>query len=360
MAEKNVWFVMSDSGGTNNVLPVALKMRELWGSECKVKIIADENGKASEIISKYNSQFLRATSPAYCLGMLGQPDLIVTSMCSGNSLGRKLVAEFKGKCATVAIPDSPWGRYEKEWNDPKYYPDYLIVNDQVCKDNALKIWTDYDPEYIKIFGWPYLDQYLNYDIRSARKSVMELCANRLPIVTFLGQLDGTSKVLREVILALNAIGIPVNFIPRLHPRCSDLEKAECVRILQEFKSGSLIMDSSELDTSTIIAGSNVVLSVYSLSLIEAAALKKQGISVITESGYEMFQADLGNVLKPCFGEVGYSHEVHNLAELTMAIQKGIKNDLYAEIPHLNKRVITVDGKNSEWVANFIAHGILGI
>lgn len=358
MAEKNVWFVMKDPGGTNNVLPVALYMRKFWGEYCKIHIIADQNGKANEVISKYVPQFLEALSPGYCYDILGSPDLIITSMCSGENLGRSLITEFRDKCTTVAMPDSPWGRYQKEWSDLRYRPGYLIVNDQICKDNALKIWTDYDLDYIKIFGWPYLDQYFDYDVKSARRSVREFCGSYFPVVTFIGQLDGTSKVLREVILALNALNPRASFICRLHPRCSDAEKEECSKVLQEFKGDKLIVDSSEFDTSTVIAGSTVVVSVYSLSIIEAAALRTPAISVITESGYSMFASDLGNKLKPCFYDMGCCLEVYNLAELTVAIQQGIAHELSSRIACLKEQALIIDGKNAERVANFLAHDIL--
>lgn len=361
MAKKEVWFVMKDAGGTNNVLPVALCMRKLWGEHCRISIIADQNGKANEFISKYHVQFLQALSPGYCSEILGSPDLIITSMCSGESLGRNLVNEFRGKCPTVAMPDSPWGRYQEEWRDQQYWPDWLIVNDEVCMDNVVKIWTEFPQDRIKLLGWPYLDRYYKYDLFEASGTVERFCgAAELPVVTFIGQLEGTSKVLEEVIIALNAIDEDIYFIPRFHPRCTQVEKNAYKWVLEKFHGGQLILDSSGLDTSTLIAGSDIVVSVYSLSLIEAAALRRQGISVVTEVGYQMFRADLGDWLRPCFGEAGYSCEVHNLAELTIALQKGIKQELYTELRPLQEEALIIDGKNAERVASFLAHDILNI
>lgn len=365
MVKKEVWFVMKDPGGTNNVLPVALFMRKKWGELCDIRVIADQSGKAEEIIRKAEvGDYLNAYSMVD-LQHLPRPEIVVTSMCSGESLGRSLVADFglERKTFTIAMPDSPWGRYEKEWNDPQYYPTWLLVNDPSCSMNLQNIWRLYDAEKIKIFPWPFLDKYWKFDSSDAFGTVDEFCGyDRKSVISFLGQLDGTSEVLRETVMALNAINMPVNFVVRLHLRCSDREKEVCKKILKEFSSGRSIYTESPLDiaTSTLIAGSDTVVSVYSLSLIEAAALRKQTISVITEAGYKMFRDDIGEKMIPDFGNAGYAYEVHNLAEFTIALQKAINGKLRRELLPKQKAALTVDGKNAERVANFIAHNILGI
>ncbi|PIU01740.1 hypothetical protein COT68_01595 [bacterium (Candidatus Torokbacteria) CG09_land_8_20_14_0_10_42_11] len=340
---KKVLVVIKDPGGVNNVFPVPRLMRHL-PTQFEVKIIADANGKAPEILRASGEEFEIFYSAEDVLKKYPYPDLMVTSMDSGESLGRNLVPLLRGKCPTVAMVDSPWGRYEKEWNDPKYRPDWLVVNDQVCADNALKIWTDYDPEKIGIIGWPFLDRYDEFDLQSASRAMVERYGDR-PIVLFLGQLEHTHEVLREVCLALKAIGEEINFIVRLHPRCSQKERDACHEVTD--KEFGAVYNETPMSTSTLIAGSDVTVSMYSLSLIEAAALRRQAISVMTEAGYAAFRGDIGDTLTPCFGEAGYATEVHNLAELAVALQEAIKGELFQD------KGLILDGLNAWQVVSFL-------
>jgi len=356
---------MKDPGGTNNVLPVARLMRNL-STQFKVKIIADANGKAPEILRASGEKFEVFSSAEDVRKKYSDPHLMVTSMCSGDSIGRDLVP-LLGTTLTVTMPDSPWGRYEKEWCHSNYWPHWLIVNDRVGARIAKELWN-FPSEKIKILGWPFLDKYCGFDIEKARREtrieLLNLGAQMSlmhSIVLFTGQLKGTSSVLRELVAVLNEIGEEIILIPRLHPRSTNTEKEACEKALGELKVGAVArMDQNDIDT--LIAAADVTVSMYSLTLVTAAALRRQNISVLTYAGLNVFYNDIGvmhGLMTSDHPFKLYSCIIYKTEKLQRALEKAFCDDLYAELAPCQKEELVVDGMNAWRVMQFLKE-ILGI
>ena len=211
-----IWAIGKDPGGRLAIFPVVKKLRAK-GHEALFFVDQDFLG----LIAPEEEGIIAAKSPEQLFMQYPLPDALVTSMCTGDSIGRALVPKLKKKnIPTVAVQDFWGGRLWTDWRDRKFWPDFICVNDILGAKLVSTAWGKYDPSKIKITGYPALDKYAGFDRErnAARvRSAMQL-DKPWPIVLFSGQIEKSGAALQELVIALNDIGRPVYLVTRMHPR----------------------------------------------------------------------------------------------------------------------------------------------
>ncbi len=310
------------------------------------------SGKAIEILTKTSEDFIAYHSLEKILVAYPLPDLFVTSMdSSGSSLGRDFVPALKNKCPIIALQDSWGASITTTWADKKFRPDFICVNDEIGAKIVLKAWPDFNTEKIIITGYPALDKYFDFDIKTVTENVKKKLnlTEQKPIIFYAGEVKNTGAILSELIAALNEIGKNVYFIPRQHPRMKDDGPEELPiwkKALTRFRAGTLISDSSACDTPSIIAASDVVLSMFSIVLVEAATLRKQNISILYPEVMNHYKEITGGLIKEFpLVSLGCCAKATNQKELQDLLLKGFNNEL--NLKANQEKHFKLDDKNTE-------------
>lgn len=357
--EKVALIFIQDPGGVNNVMPVYKEFKAMCPDVLPV-IIA--SGDAPAILKKLPGAEAMVLKDYKDISDVfdeyPDPILVVASMDSGASLGRNAMPIYCDVCPTVAIPDTPWGRYKSFWRDPEFWPAYLIVNDEVCRRVALDIWQGFPAKNVVISPWPFLDRFQSFDTTQAGEFLAKHCAiSNYPIVLFVGQLDGTADVLVRLVEALNATPGNYYFIPRLHPRASEEEQDKCTKALKALKrekNGRLILNTADFGLDPINYAARVTISVHSIALVEKAAMRGYCISLQTQTGLNVYHKDIGmRPERPPYAEMGICDAVWDMQELQVKLHKALQSDFVNPLAPRQAQVLPVDGQNAQRVAQFL-------
>lgn len=343
-----------DPGGMNGVLPVVRILLQ----KHQVVIIAE--GKAYEFLQNMGMECENYSNPGNVLCIHPNPNLFITSMDQGESVGRNLVPLLRGQCPIVALQDY-WGAYlADDWNNKKYRPDYITVNDESGVNLVRSCWPEYPSDRIVITGFPAFDELSNFDVelkaRTAREA-LGLEKSHWPIILFCGQADYTGHALGELASAINTIGQEVYLIARPHPNMAirwPYEMESWKKAISLFGRGVLIEDSSHVEALALIAVSTVTVSMYSVMLYHAAALRKQVISILyPEAGAKTLLANFpGSIEEVSLIALGCTAKVETREELIDALTKAYTNSLGQE--EAQKRAFNLDGRNAQRVVDFVS------
>lgn len=373
---------LKDIGGLNNLLPV---VNELAERGHKIEIVASASGVAAEALKKNNIRFTLGEDAVRVAERFPNPKLTITSMCSVHDIGRGLVSLLRNTCPTVAIQDY-WGvRLTDEWSAPEYRPDYITVNDPLGAELVRRAWPEFEPSHIWQTGFPMFDAYSNIneiDAVSSRTEILTKLNKQLDsmIIFFpCGALAGASQFLSEILEVLhsrltdkNSVQ-PIIFIPRHHPR---LKKEPFMapelklwnKAISEFESYHprvTVVDETIIraDMKTLLLASDIVISDYSTSLLEAGLVGaklggKPNISAcyIPAIARDM-RKDLGTQLEePPFITLGCSAKAKDKTDLKNLITLFLNesNDTAKNsLKEKQKEHLKVDGCNSKRVADLI-------
>lgn len=352
--------VVKDPGGTNGVLPVTRVLRESFGYD--VRLIA--NGSAVNILSQTQENYEVLCSAEEVYRRYPSPKAMLTSMCSAGGVGRDLVPILRGLCPTIAFHDY-WGGYLfTDWRDPKYRPDFFVVNDQLDANIVMRAWPDYGEDQLVVTGYPMFDQYAaKYDMATLLDEVSDklgIEAASKPIVLFpCGLHKGASIFLTEVIEVLNELGQDIFFFPRCHPRMAKNAPEEVglwASALQKFRGGTLVADSLACTTPNMIRASSVVLSDYSTTLLEAILVRKPNISICyLEEVQNDYRVAVGKSIDlmpdPPFVTLGCSAKAKDRICLGQQILDALNGNL--GLSDAQEKHFPLDGKNAERAAKFI-------
>ncbi len=344
-----IWAVCKDPGGTNGVLPVVKALR---AKDHNVLMIA--NGKAVELL-KDKEEHVVYDSAEKVLEENPIPDVAITSMCSNGGVGRDLIPLLRGHAPTVALQDF-WGG--TLWDEfAKVRPDYITTNDQVGKKIIQTAWPDFNPDHIKITGFPALDKYKSVDVAAVTERVraaLGLDENK-PIILVGGQADFSGQMLKEVVACLNALGQDIYLIPRAHPRMKDNwpeEFGPWNEAVEQLRVGTVIRDSSACDTPSVIACSSLIISMFSTIQIEAAVLRKPNISVwypeVERVWYRSTNERMGEF--PLV-RLGCAAKAENREALQALMARALNGGLGLRLNQ--EQNFQLDGKNAERVADFV-------
>lgn len=349
-----IWAFCKDPGGTAGLLPVVERLRKQY----RVLLIA--SGKAVELLREADQDFVAYESVEQVLVDNPLPEALLTSMCSKGNMGRNLVSLLRGHCPTVVLQDHWVGSLWTSWAGSKYQPDFICVNDEIGAKMVLNAWPWFDRRWIIVIGYPALDKYSNYDVETAAATVRAKLniAEQTPLVFYAGQVKRAGQVLLELVEALNTIGQDVYLIARPHPRMKDEVPEELPlwqKALNNFRAGEVILDSSSCDISSLVAASTVTTSMYSTVLVEAAALRKQNISMLyPEVGMAEFWRGSGSEIGEFpLVELGCSAKATNRQTLCNLLEKSLAGKLNLEVNQ--RKHFRLDGMNAERVADFISN-----
>ena len=352
-----IWAVCKDSGGTAGILPV---VDALMMASHTVRLFAD--GKAIDLLPRLGRDFFACTSVDDVLSRYPneRPNLFLTSMCSGGGVGRDLVPHLRGVCPIVALQDTYGARLLTDWSEFRFRPDFICVNDEVGAHIVHEAWPDMPANRIKITGYPALDRYSGYnaaDVAIKTRQTLQLESGKA-IVVYFGQVARTGEVLQEVVVALNELRQDLYFIPRQHGRMvtdAPEQMSYWQAALADFKGGTLIKDTSAVETASLLASADVVLAMYSTVLTEAAVLRKQSIAVLyPDVGMQQFLTETGGVMTEFpLVRLGCTVKVSLRQELTDALIAALGRGLGLEANQ--SRYFLADGKNAQRVVESLIY-----
>lgn len=353
-----VIFYFKDPGGTANGLPVAKRLQELGDD-----VTCYTEGKASEILVKEKLRHVPLTKGVHEMDFSSNPDLFVTSMCSGGGSGRDAAEVLRGKCRTVALQDFPGARLLTDWKPVSFRPDYMVVNDNAAAQIVRDAWSEKIPT-ILVSGYPSLDALHGYPIEAKNVTLRSRfgIGKRDFVVMFAGQVGRTGMVMEEVCAAMNMLQHAtwfqkIWFVPRYHPRMMTDAKEEAAkwstahqslnRKIQVLDTQVAVKDVSIME---VLAMSSVAVSAFSTTLQEAAVFRKDAIAMLSaEAGQKQFLEETGGVMKEyplvtlgCVKKATTSDECYRLLNQSMRGGLGIER--------AQKNAFFVDGKNADRLA----------
>ncbi|MEK7208928.1 MAG: CDP-glycerol glycerophosphotransferase family protein [Patescibacteria group bacterium] len=360
-----IWAVCKDPGGTAGMLPV---VDELGRRGHSVILIADNNSKAAEILAKKKRPFRYYYANDGICGE-GDPDVFITSMCSrGGGIGRELVPVMKGKkIPTVVIQDFWGGGGNDGWQQSQSHPDYITTNDEVGREVLTGAWPEFDPNRIIITGFPAFDKYAKMDFDAVRKQAQtKLGLNgNLPVISFAGGGDLTDLVHRLLCGTLERICWldegDYYFIPRPHPRTLSDFPAEA-ELWQKTLAGlhrgpRVIYDFfGQCDMTEIVAASDVVCSISSTVLLDAAVMRRGAISIMPPAVKNRFRDQMGGVIDQYpLVPLGCCLEVSSVGDLGTTLAKFVKPKERVQNPlrQNQEKHVKTDGRNAARVADLV-------
>src|SRR3989344_5296996 len=287
------------------------------------------------------------------------PDLMITSMCDKGGVGRDLTPVLRGHGIPVFALQDAWGAYlYSSWADQKYRPTMVGVNDAVGQQSVKDAWSDYNKKRIAITGYPALDRYAGFDFAATSEKVLATLAidAKQPLVLYAGDVERAGEGLAHFLTALKVAGRHVYLIARPHPRMkidapgeTDIWNAE-IQKAQDGGVAAVLGAPAELAPHELIAASTVVVSNFSSMNVEAAALRKQNISVLyPELGAELYRKATGGKIKEFpLVSLRASAKAENEAELTDLLAKSYRNAL--GLVKAQEKAFRLDGKNPERTA----------
>ena len=350
---RDIWYVVKDPGGTNGVLPIREQTRAMGLSDLLIA-----NGKAVELLQG-KEEFVAAENALEVLAAHELPKVVVTSMCSDGGVGRGLSSILQERVPVIGVQDFWGARLWTAWANPGCWPHAIIVNDRVGAKILGDAWKGYGPERIWITGYPAQDKYFGFDVPGTGAKVKSDLGltHDWPLVLWGGQVKLSGEIFREFVSALDETGQSVYLISRQHPRMKDDAPEEVPKVeeaLANFRSGEIVDASGYKDILPLLAASDLVVSIFSTVLVDAAAIGRQNISVLyPETGMKRFLEETGGGMKEFpLVELACSKKAMNRRELISALASAFEGGLGLEAAQAE--TFKLDGKNAERVAKRVA------
>lgn len=349
----HVYAVCKDPGGVNVILPTVHELQKLG-----IPTTVYAYGAAVDLLSgqSFINMEKEAVHPEF-----GQHCVLISSMDSHGWFSRDMLRLFKylGN-KTVIIEDYWGGGYKTALSDPAYRPDFVILNDEVGKRILLEAWKDFYEGRVITSGYPSLDRFAGIDILEAQKMVREKygISEHTKVVLYAGQLERTSETLNELIEALHVFHDIENvfLIARQHPRMKD-DAPNQIPLWQDallrFR-GRKPSDPYIFKMDALIAASDVVVSAFSTTLLEAAVLRKPNIAILYPEGEQrMLEKATGDAYKELpIVDLGCTHKAECRDSLKHYVRKSFSNP--GCLVEAQERAFRLDGKNALRAAGFIS------
>ncbi len=339
--------VCKDTGGFNAIFPVIELLKDLY----QIHWIAQADGRAKDMLKERGCEFKIYNSSA-----IDTKDVValVSSTCS--LAGQLMTPDFKKTCPVILVQDQWTAGINDVWTDSTSRPNYVLVNDWLDKDIFLSSWPEFRDNQVIVTGYPALDKYASVELKTVRGRTRKTLGieDSWKVVLFSGQWWHSGHALNEVVQSLNYLRLPVCLIARPHPAMKDNSPEEVSvweNALQQFKFGKLISDSSVCNISDVIAASDLVVSMFSTTLMEAAVLRIPNIAVLYPGHGLKLYKEVANTEEYPLVELGCCLEARDrdklceLISLVLSFRINIRTN--------QERVFKLDGKNSTRAAQFI-------
>lgn len=361
---RSIIAVVKDTGGMLGVLPVVDFLRR-GGQEVNLAAC----GASSKALQTMGVEYFEAKSPEEVLSRIDEPSLLLTSMCSFGGVGRDLVPILRERgIPTVALQDF-WGARVAEdisWAPMEYRPNFVVVNDEVGKKIVLRAWPDFDPSQVLGLGFPALDKFAGLDaVTLVQREKEKYGLDSRPVFYFSGQLPGTDEALREMIAAIEVVGVPIQLVLGKHYRAHDEKVNQQYpglgeRIDEAYEATKLCSCARVIDNKTwpeapMVAVADLTLGMYPTALQEAVVLRKGVISLFyPEVGERWFKKDTGGIMEnhPLV-DLGCVAVARNREELVGLLREAFAGDLAKRLRPAQEKHMKIDGRNAERVGNFL-------
>ncbi|MDP3696591.1 MAG: CDP-glycerol glycerophosphotransferase family protein [Candidatus Taylorbacteria bacterium] len=323
-------------------------------NDFEVQCFADAGGRGADILKKYGFEVELADSIEGLTATIDS-DVVAVFSTHCSVLGRDVVNYLKNTRPTFVLQDA-WGGMQYIWSHDMVKPRFVFVNDQIDANTVSALWPDFLRSSIIISGYPALDSYFNFDVTGKRAKVFEkLGLNEdKPVILLAGQWWHSGELAAETVAVLNELGQDVYFIPRVHPAMKDNTPEELPvwnQALADFRSGTLLADTSSYNIQEVLAAASIVVSMYSTTLMEAAVLRKQNISVLyPNTSMASYHKVTNSKQLPPLVQLRCSSLATNREELKYLIKMSLSGNLGLEATQ--KICFKVDGQNAKRVADF--------
>lgn len=361
-----IWTACKDRGSHNNVEPVALELVRRGHN-----VIRIASGRAAESYARAGTPHLSHFSAHEIVKALSLPDLLFTGMSVGDDAGRDLIPLILNTVPIVAQQDWWGGVLKTDWSAREFRPDCIFVNDQAGKEIVLANWLDMCDEEVRALGYPFYDEFARTDVEKvcAETRVKLGIPENARVVFFAGScarpeahaVISEGEILSEVLTALEDPRIEKEefvLIVRPHPGLGNLvpdEKDGWDAALKQYR-GKLV-DSSGCTTNEVTATADVVVSMTSSVLVEAALMRKQVVSVLYPIMKERFIMEVGGAMTEFpLAELGCCVTATNRSEITAKIDLALACKL--DLRSAQEEHLRADGGNTARVTDFLESLIL--
>lgn len=284
-----------------------------------------------------------------------KPSLVVaTCAMTGGAVPIDLTNEAKKRNLPVLLVEDMWSAHSPfKWG---ILPDGVCVMDEFAKNLILKSWPNYSESNIHITGSSIFDKFASIDTESARcklRWILGLNEN-WPVVFFpaTGLVSGMSQVIRMLVNALNSLNISVYFILRDHPSVSFSKASEYRSELRNLKIERII-DSSNLTSNEVNAGSDIVVGTFSSMIAEACYMRKPVLIIWTsEIARTLIEATNKSLTEWPITNLGAALKAGSVDEIKICLKKIINGDT-ADVLQAQQKHFRADGLSASRIASVI-------
>jgi len=351
-----ILFGLRDAGSINACLPVITVLKD---KGIPVSVYAE--GLAPEHL-KDKLVFIPECKVGDLLDFVG-PVLVVVTVANrnqGGSIPIDLNNEAKRRNLPTVLVEEVWGGHAaSRWN---ILPDGICVCDEFAKHLILKSWPDYPKVHVHVTGMPVFDKYFEVKTNIARyklRNTLGLNEN-WPVVFFAGQAWGMPQAVKMFVEAVNSFDKPFYLILADHPAVT-FPKAtdEFKKIYLEYRKEldylrvGEVIDHGDFTSGEIMAGSDLVVGIYSTMTVEACYLRKPVLIIWTpEIGQSLIKARNNIMAEWPIVSLGAALKAESTKEIKSCLQKIFAGDTVATLKAQQKHFRT-DGLSGERVAKAI-------
>lgn len=289
------------------------------------------------------------------------PSLVaVTTGQVGGAVPIDLTHKAKQRNLSVILVEDMWSAHSAfRWD---VLPDCVCVLDEFSKKLILRSWPGYLESSIHITGIPTFDKLSNIRTETAKqklREILDIRENR-PVIFFPGQVWGMTQAIPMLIEALNGLNTPVYLILRDHPtitlsQASDEYKLiylEYREALKNLRRGTIV-GSDNLTSDEVLAGSDVVVGMYSTMTVEACYMRKPVLIIWTPEISQSLSKALNNTLTEWpIMNLGASLRAGNVQEIRDCLLRIFNGDA-ANILEAQQKHFQADGLSADRITKVI-------
>jgi len=349
-----VLFGLRDTGSVNACLSVINILKD---KGIPVSVYAE--GLAPEYL-KDKLLFFPEQKISDLLNSLGPSLVILTVAIKGGSIPIGLNKEAKQRNLPTVLVEEVWGGHASfKWD---ILPDGVCVVDEFAKCLILRSWPNYPESNIHVTGMPFFDKYAEVETEIARYALHDVLRLRenWPVVFFAGQAWGMPKAVKMFVEAVNNFDNPIYLILADHPSVvSSGATEEFKKIYLEYRKElsclrmGKVVNPSGLTSGEIMAGSDIVVGIYSTMTVEACYLRKPLITIWTPEIGQLLSEARSNIMTEWpITNLGASLKAESIEEVRNCLKRILVGDTAAML-QAQQKYFQADGLNGERVAQAV-------
>ncbi len=347
-----ILFGLRDTGSVNACLPVIQILKEVG---VPVSVYAEA---AAQVFLKDKVIFVSESRLDH---LLDTTKLVVaTTAHKGGNRRVDLIQKAKSRNLPVILVEDMWAGHSAF--NGNVLPDGVCVMDEFAKSLILQSWPNYPESHVHITGSPVFDNYAGFQKETARRKLRKVfsLSQNWPTVFFAGQVWGMPQAIKMFIEALNDFDYPFYLILTDHPSVVLSEATEeFKRIYLEYRNelGKLrvgkVVDPNGLTSREIMAGSDIVVGMYSSMTVEACYLRKPVLIIWSSEIGQSLSDALNNRLNEWpITSFGASLKAESVNEIKNCLGRIIVDDA-EDMKSAQEKHFKTDGLNGRRMAEAI-------